>query len=182
MIDDYKLQEILNNLSVNAGTLNDLTKTNIMNSLYLNCSEEQKSKVTEAFVEGVCIRLRNGTTIMDDEIIKKLIKEDLINININKLSSLIKDSIEIKLEKIFKEMETNYSYADMYNTLKNTLNPIIKKKVQEICASNDKSIINNTLHAVTMASAFVSIKDHAEKLFKKAQNIVNEEIIKEIIE
>lgn len=182
MLDEYAVKGLIDSLGMNAVNLNELMKYSLLNQVYLNVNNEQKERITESFVQGLCIQLKNGGKISEETILKHLLNTDLIHDSLLNLSDEIKGLIEFKLEKIFSEMGVKSIYDDLFITLKNEVTPFLKKSVQEILSGESKTILNSTLKNITMAFTQTSIKDHAEKLFKKAQGIINEEIIKEIIE
>jgi hypothetical protein len=181
MLDEYQVKNLIDSLGMNTVSFNELLKYNILNQCILNANEDQKQRITESFVEGICMQFRKGGQITDQAVVDHLIKSDLIQSNLLKLSDLIKDDVEIKIEKIFKELETNRNYDDLFFHLKEQIKPFIKKYTQTALAGKN-SVIDESLRIVTIAFAKLSLKDHAEKLFLKAQGIINEEIIKEIIE
>lgn len=178
MLDEYQVKQLIDTLGMNAISLNELAKTNIINQLYINTNEEQKIRITESFVQGICLQFKNASKIYDNEVIKHLNNSDLIENSILALSDEIKGMIEFKLEKIFKELEI---HSDLFIHLKNATIPYIKTYVQNILAGKNE-VIDQSLRIVTIAFSKLSLKDHADKLFNKAQSIINEEIIKDIIE
>ena len=179
MIDEYGLKMLIDSFGLNTIYANELIKNNILTQLLFNTNEEQKARITEHLVNSICSQYKNNNINFDIEIIKSLINSDIIENSILALSDEIKGMVEFKLEKIFKELNTNYD--DLFRHLKNEIIPYIKKYVQNTLAGKNE-VIDESLRIVTIAFSKLSLQDHAEKLFNKAQSIINAEIIKDIIE
>lgn len=182
MIDPYQLEQLATSVKIQEENIRDLTMNAITQQLYLSITPEQKIRLTEAYVEGICLAFKSGKIGYDEKIIEFLVENNLIKENLEKLSEEIKASFQFKIETIIGNIDKKNEYADFYQMLKNAINPIIKKHVQSIMEGENKIIINETLRIVSTAFAKISLKNYADQLFIKAQNIINEEIIKEIIE
>ncbi len=147
-----------------------------------NLTYNDKIRLKEAYVEGLINKFKDKNALPYDlELLKSLTDLSLIQKTLNERETDIKQIIFKKIEYIIENVNKPdyYEYKALFT---NTLGPYIKKFMNEILEGDNKTIINHGIKVITAAFAQVSFKVHADELFRKAQNIINQEIIKDIIE
>lgn len=179
MISDYEMQNLVQVIKSHVESTVLLTNNNVIQLSIQNLTQNQKDQLSQAYFEGTLMNLRLGRTIIDEKIIKFLEESDVIK---KHLESECKEILNDKMYNILRDISTDYKYQELFNILKSEVGLIIKKSVKDIMHGENKSIINNALKVVTLAFAEVSFKEHATSLFNKAQKLINEEIVKDIIE
>lgn len=192
MVTDYELQNLINTMGGYMATTQDLHKTLVFNTWINNCTEEQKKQIHDAYVNGLIKKLSGGDVFYNSDLLKNMLDSNLISeVLINKKDE-IKDIVFKKIIDIFSKLERNdaryssnndkFDYESLLNSFKDEINDYIKKSIKDILKGENKSIFELALKNITKALTKTSISSYADTLFKKAQTIINEEIIKDIIE
>ena|ERR1700748_1507890 len=181
MISDYEFQNLVNLIKTQIESSQQLTANNILQIAIGNMNDDQKLRLTEAYVEGLISKYKLGTNLFESDIRNTIINNNIIKMYLDENFNKFHDILDLKIKGIFENFDHS-SNQDLRQFIKVALYPYIKNYIQNLMTSETKEIINKTLNTVTLAFAEISFKEQATLLFNKAQKIINEEIIKDIIE
>jgi len=181
MITDYEFQNLIELLKSQVNSTIAINANYLTNIAIENLSDEQKRLLSEAYFNGIIYKLNTGQ-FFNKEIETFFTTSEYLKNSFEENSSKIKELVGLKVKQIMENIEKEHKYIDIFEYFKFELKPYIKKYIQEMMGGDNKIIINDSLKIITESFIKLSIKDYASKLFEKAQKIINDEIIKEIIE
>jgi len=192
MINDYEIQNLINTMQGYMASIHDMHKTLLYNQILNNCTEDEKKQFREAYSAGLVKKLASGDVFYNTDLLKSILDSELIKEVLHNKKEEIKNIIFGKMVNIFSDLEKNdvngkfnsnkFDYTLLISSFKNEINNYIKISIQDILKGESKSIFDTSMKNITKALAKTSISNYAENLFKKAQIMINEEIIKDVIE
>ena len=186
-MNEYDLQNALNNLISSTFQLNDLTRLNIVKEMWNILSVEEKKNIVHMIYNNVIKSLENKKFSNIDfnfnELKVFINKEDVIRQafieNNNVLVDLIKDQVVIKIKELILNIKSD---NEVLGLIKPQILKIVKECYQNILSYHGDAILKETKNIIVKVTSEESIINYAQNLIKKAKSIVDQEIIKELIE
>lgn len=182
-MNQYEFEQCLTTITNNLFLLDVLVKTNIAKEMWNILPEENKRLVSIKVYENICVNLPKIFTdsISYSDLFKIVNKEDILKNAFNDLSLIesIKKEVINRLNVLILNIKQDEEYT---NIIKNSIINKIKESYQNILSMHGDIILKEAKALIVRVSAEQSILHYGAKLMQKAKQLVDEEIIKDLVE
>lgn len=183
-MNQYELEQQLMTLGNNVFSLSELVKTNIFKEMWSLLPEENRKllsiKVFESLTKNIPQFITGNVSYSD--LFQVLNKEDMLKTSFADNEDLI-ENIKKQLLLRINELILKINIDDDYTKIiKNDIINKVKESYQSILSHHGDAILREAKALIVRVSSEQSILNYGAKLMQKAKQLVDEEIIKDLVE